>query len=811
QLLRGPRRVVRLCVFALLVPAALITIPLYVRLVLYPPASYPMMPTDQRLLSRHVSSLWCQAQTTHMNGTFTGYLSHGALGTQPQRRNHIMLNHLKLQDDIKEYWGFYLLKGSTITISSCAKWDGGQLMILRGIENLRRCAWIGEMDSSEDMEEDDDSLSNELHRQQQQQRQKYNGPRILSPTRPAAEESSEGVRMGYGIGNRAGGKFLERDLQADTSKGSLQGGVTVNEGEVLEGGISKGSQRGVTVNEGEVLEEGLSKGSLQGGVTMNEGEVLEGGISEGSQRGVTVKGDELQVNTRIEDNLEESLRVGELSMHGSKDDDDDIRTTEGKGNTDPLNTINSEERRQGITKLLRQAISMSRDKKEILRILHSEGRSRNGGGGGAPKNTLLQIQSSPNRRITAVFSEPRPFQYQSLQNESDDNVTANSGGNTESNTGYSNTDETRNMESIGRNITTTNFTDTDFAAGKTINVTKPSESIVNNTAADTNTTELTANRTTTMTDTDIRATTPHTTLYNRQGNGQGRKSRKLKGETRRGRLRKQNKSRRKKGTRRREENLTEEDLVNDREQRRQRRHLQQQQQQQHVEYEYEEVNEDDDGAFEVFDTEDELLGIMSETTTTTKGKQTKDKKSPTVENTVGGQIFFPEGLKFERGKFNQTTPYDNSREEHKSSYSSSEEALASCEGVIMTLPLIPFRGCSFHNALGINRIVYDIPITGTYYFVFSSDNEIYDNDLYFNLTMERVVYDVSKEDALCTNATHCTMPLHLWSSEQAVVEVPQESGWDNAYVLNTKCEPRVYVYLTLLLLVPLLIMCCAFH
>ncbi|KAK4304518.1 hypothetical protein Pmani_023534 [Petrolisthes manimaculis] len=70
-LLRGPRRVVRLCVFALLVPAILITIPLYVRLVLYPPASYPMMPTDQRLLSRHVSSLWCQAQTTHMNGTFT--------------------------------------------------------------------------------------------------------------------------------------------------------------------------------------------------------------------------------------------------------------------------------------------------------------------------------------------------------------------------------------------------------------------------------------------------------------------------------------------------------------------------------------------------------------------------------------------------------------------------------------------------------------------------------------------------------------------------------------------------------------------
>lgn len=54
----------RLCVFSLLLPAALITVPLYVRLVLYPPAHYPMMPTDQRLLARHASSFWCQVSAT---------------------------------------------------------------------------------------------------------------------------------------------------------------------------------------------------------------------------------------------------------------------------------------------------------------------------------------------------------------------------------------------------------------------------------------------------------------------------------------------------------------------------------------------------------------------------------------------------------------------------------------------------------------------------------------------------------------------------------------------------------------------------
>lgn len=29
--------------------------------------------------------------------------------------------HLELSDDMKEYWGFYLLKGSTVTVSTCAR------------------------------------------------------------------------------------------------------------------------------------------------------------------------------------------------------------------------------------------------------------------------------------------------------------------------------------------------------------------------------------------------------------------------------------------------------------------------------------------------------------------------------------------------------------------------------------------------------------------------------------------------------------------------------------------------------------------
>ncbi|KAG0716941.1 hypothetical protein GWK47_008452 [Chionoecetes opilio] len=235
QLLRGPRRVVRLCVFALLLPAVFITVPLYVRLVLYPPAHYPMMPTDQRLLGRHASSFWCQAQSTHMNGSFTSYLAKGKPDLRPERRTYVMLNHLKAQDDVKEYWGFYLLKGSTVTISSCARRPGGNLLILRGVDNLHRCAWIGEEDSAEDMAEDDDVSSNERHR------------------------------------------------------------------------------------------------------------------------------------------VEELERTRHPSVYQAPDDGIDPETSIGaKGGAPPAQALHSEERREGITKLLRKALKMSKNKKEILRILHSE-------------------------------------------------------------------------------------------------------------------------------------------------------------------------------------------------------------------------------------------------------------------------------------------------------------------------------------------------------------------------------------------------------------------------------------------------------
>ncbi|XP_045114316.1 uncharacterized protein LOC123506352 isoform X2 [Portunus trituberculatus] len=494
-----------------------------------------------------------------MNGSFTSYLTSGRPELRPDRRTYVMLNHLRARDDVKEYWGFYLLRGSTVTISSCARWSGGQLMILRGVENLHRCAWIGEKDSAENLAEDDDDISNERHRQ------------------------------------------------------------------------------------------------------------------------------------------EELARMRRPSVYQASDDYTDPEASIGAEATGPkAQPLHSEERRQGITKLLRKALKMSKDKGEILKILHSQDKNQNS----------MKVKQDGD---LAINSNTKPSTKVMLANQG-----------------------------------TSHDGETSVPGGEPT----PAE------------------------DGDL--TTPSTPR-------RGRKNRRLKDELRQRRL---NKRRRKKGNTR-DKNLTEELLPANT---RHRRDVE------------EEEEENTDGAFEELDTED-VVDLLTDD---------KSHKIPAEERALGAQVFFPEGLKYERGTVNQTTANDHSREEEVSSFSSSEEALASCEGVIINLQLVPYRRCNYQS-LDLNKISYDIPITGTYYFVFSSDNEIYVNDLYFNVTMERVVYNVSKREELCTNTTDCLMPLGFWSNDQTVVEVPPEATWNHSYVMDVKCEPRVYVYLSFLLLVPLLIMCCAFY
>lgn len=60
-----------------------------------------------------------------------------------------MHRKMMLEDDIKEYWGFHLLRGSVVRLSVCSRHEGASFIIVRGLEDAKRCAFLGELDSQE--------------------------------------------------------------------------------------------------------------------------------------------------------------------------------------------------------------------------------------------------------------------------------------------------------------------------------------------------------------------------------------------------------------------------------------------------------------------------------------------------------------------------------------------------------------------------------------------------------------------------------------------------------------------------------------
>lgn len=151
---KGPLRVLRLCLLGIALPTALVSVPLYLRYHVYANQLYPFAVSDMRLLDRRISTFWCQSQVVKLNdnATFNAFL----LPQDPPMASTLkpvsMVREIYLEDDMKEYWGFYLLAGSTVTVSTCVRWPGASLIIIRGHKHLHDCAYIGD-DSSEEFEE----------------------------------------------------------------------------------------------------------------------------------------------------------------------------------------------------------------------------------------------------------------------------------------------------------------------------------------------------------------------------------------------------------------------------------------------------------------------------------------------------------------------------------------------------------------------------------------------------------------------------------------------------------------------------------
>ncbi|XP_026315937.1 uncharacterized protein LOC113227254 isoform X2 [Hyposmocoma kahamanoa] len=202
-------------------------------------------------------------------------------------------------------------------------------------------------------------------------------------------------------------------------------------------------------------------------------------------------------------------------------------------------------------------------------------------------------------------------------------------------------------------------------------------------------------------------------------------------------------------------------------------------------------------------------------------KQLNEDDEP--RNHAGEEDLKPDSFADDHKKVNETTPFDMSKSEFWSSFSSSEEALLECEGLILNLPLTPHGGCNRNAgdqesfaAARANALTYRVPANGYYFFVFNSENEVQTNYIRARFDLQKTRYDVAKTKLReCTNSTErCDLSLDIFSSQKVVLELPlrdNDSLWNEQFVIITECEPRTSIYLVCVITVPVLIIMFAFQ
>lgn len=140
--MHGVKRVIAFCILTAVLPASLIILPLYLRHTVFADVVYPIAESDIIEIREGISSVFCQRHTLQMNSSFNAF----QLNHKPEvskNRKHIRLKKsMTLPDDTLEYWGFYLLRGATVALKVCSRFEGSRILVVRGERNLKTCGLL---------------------------------------------------------------------------------------------------------------------------------------------------------------------------------------------------------------------------------------------------------------------------------------------------------------------------------------------------------------------------------------------------------------------------------------------------------------------------------------------------------------------------------------------------------------------------------------------------------------------------------------------------------------------------------------------
>lgn len=137
--MHGSRRVIAFCFLTTILPTMLIVLPLYLRNIRYADVLYKISDSDVIQIHKGQSSVFCEKHSLKMNSTFNAFQMKGVPELSEQRKHIRLKKSMTLPDDTLEYWGFYLLKGASVELKACSRYEGSKILVVKDDRILNTC------------------------------------------------------------------------------------------------------------------------------------------------------------------------------------------------------------------------------------------------------------------------------------------------------------------------------------------------------------------------------------------------------------------------------------------------------------------------------------------------------------------------------------------------------------------------------------------------------------------------------------------------------------------------------------------------
>lgn len=148
--INGAKRVVLFCLLMAILPTVLIILPLYLRHVMFADVIYPVSESDVVEIHQGLSTVFCQSHSLKMNRSFNAFQVDRKSVVTNSRKHIRLKKSMTLPDDTLEYWGFYLLKGAVVELKVCSRYDGSNLLVIKGDRKLNTCGLLNDYASKVD-------------------------------------------------------------------------------------------------------------------------------------------------------------------------------------------------------------------------------------------------------------------------------------------------------------------------------------------------------------------------------------------------------------------------------------------------------------------------------------------------------------------------------------------------------------------------------------------------------------------------------------------------------------------------------------